>query len=162
MTSQSAIFDRRVNPIAPEEASLKSIFNKIYLKIPTPYRWTSWKCILTNQKTVNQNFKICYFACNNPVRIQNSLPFALSLMVYKIMANLLFRGHVTLRVMWPKNQKFQNLLFCMQLLCKGNKFAPFRGFALTVYEITANLNKFNLSWPLSQPLLTVEWIRQHH
>ena len=32
MTSQSAIFDRRVTLITPVEASLKSTFDKIYLK----------------------------------------------------------------------------------------------------------------------------------
>ena len=32
MSSQSAIFDRRVNPIEPVEVSLKSEINEIYLK----------------------------------------------------------------------------------------------------------------------------------
>ena len=44
MTSQSAIFERRVNLIAPEEASLKSILIRYIFKkveIPTPYRWNS-------------------------------------------------------------------------------------------------------------------------
>ena len=38
----------------------------------------SGKCILTNQKT----------ACSNPVRVQNSLRFALYLTVSEIMTNL--------------------------------------------------------------------------
>ena len=59
------------------------------------------------------------------------------------MANLLFRGHVTLGVMWPKNRKIPNLLFCSSSKRVRN------ALSFIVYEITANLNKFDLSWPIS-------------
>ena len=58
MTSQSAIFDLRVNPIAPVEASLKGIFNTIYLKRMKFLFLTGEIVELTNQKTENQIFKI--------------------------------------------------------------------------------------------------------
>ena len=70
MTSQSGIFDRRVNPIAPVEASLKSILSG-------------------NRKT--KIFKICNFACSNPIRVEHSLRFALSVMVSEITAIFLVK-----------------------------------------------------------------------
>ena len=36
----------------------------------------------------SKKFKICYFASSNPVRVNNSLHFALSLMIPEIKANL--------------------------------------------------------------------------
>ena len=45
-------------------------------------------------------------ACNNPARVENALHFTLSLTFSEMTANLHFQGHVTLRVMWRKNQKF--------------------------------------------------------
>ena len=76
----------------------------------------SRSCDLESCDLKIKNFKMCYFACSNPARVKNLLCFALSFTVYEIMANLLFRGHATLRVMWPKNQKFQNVLFCIKNL----------------------------------------------
>ena len=45
MTSQSAIFDRRVNQIAPVEASLKSILIR--------YIWKSWNSYSLQVKELN-------------------------------------------------------------------------------------------------------------
>ena len=75
MTSQSVIFNRRVNLIAPVEASLKSILI-IYLK--------KLKFLLLTAEMVEniyqpirkqqiQNFKISIIACSNPARVQNLL-----------------------------------------------------------------------------------------
>ena len=41
-------FNRRVNPIAPIEASLKSIFNQIYLQ--------KWKCVLLTGEIVENEY----------------------------------------------------------------------------------------------------------
>ena len=64
MTSQSAIFDRRVNPIAPEEASLKNNLNKIYLKnlkflLLTGELWKMYINQSENSKHKFQNLLFC-------------------------------------------------------------------------------------------------------
>ena len=59
MTSQSAIFNRIVNPIAPVDASFKKFLSKLYLKKLKFLLLTREKCILANQITaVNQPFLI--------------------------------------------------------------------------------------------------------
>ena len=69
MTSKSAIFDGIVNLIAPVEASLKSIFDKIIWKSWNSYslkvKYSSWICILTNQKTANPFRSISYGLWDN-------------------------------------------------------------------------------------------------
>ena len=108
LTDQFHIFNCRVNPKAPVEASLKGILIRyIFEKVetPTPYRWNSKKCLLTNPKTAIKNFKICNIPCRISNRVENLLCFPLFLTVFEIMANLHFRVHVTMRAIWRKNWK---------------------------------------------------------
>ena len=90
MTSQSVIFNRRVNLIAPVEASQKSVFEKV--EIPTPYRWNGGKCILANQKTANRKKNQFLHAVTlvGSKICSVSICFALSLTVSEIKANLRF------------------------------------------------------------------------
>ena len=87
----------------------------------------------------NSKSKICNLAHSNPIRVENLLFFALSPTVSEIMANLLFQGHVTLKVKLPKIEKFKICYFACSNHARVKNYLCF-ALSLIVPEITANLN----------------------